>query len=71
MPISAYFESLYIWAIYNFGFSGENSALPAEVGLRLLDFYILFGDLDKSKVITLMLEMIKMKQNDMMAMEAE
>ena len=71
MPLTAYFESLYVSVIYNFGFSGEESALPAEVCLRLFEFYILFKDLDKSKVITLLLLMIKIKHEYMLKMDPE
>ena len=62
MPLPAYFESIYVRVIYNFGFSGEDVAVPFEVAIRLLEFYLFFKDFDKSKITTLIMHMIEMKK---------
>ena len=71
MPLPAYFESIYVRVIYNFGFSGEDVAVPFEVAIRLLEFYLFFKDFDKSKITTLIMHMIEMKKEQMLHMESE
>ena len=59
---------LYTRAVYAFGFTGEEAGLASEVSTRLLEIYLFFKDISKSKIIWILIHMIGLKQEFMMSM---
>ena len=68
MPLTACIEMLYTRAVYAFGFTGEEAGLTSEVSTRLLEIYLFFKDISKSKIIWILIHMIGLKREFMMSM---
>ena len=69
IPLEAYIENFYVRTVYNLGFAGERCALPIEVSLRLLEFYLLFEDVDSEHFIFIVIKMLQLKLNKIQTLD--
>ena len=62
-------QNFYCRTVYNLGFSGEDSGLPAEVSVRLLEIYLFLQEKQFLKFIPIVIAMIQIKLDHMMQLD--
>lgn len=63
LPMEAYIENLYVRAVHNFGFSGDDIGLPIEVSLWLLELFVCLNDCQFTNLANLLVHALNIKRD--------